>query len=167
MPYLMLASNVSSFPWLPRIVVHFLHVCREVRREQGLRPLPWLTATAPVMWRKINHTSAPCLVTYTCVSVHKHELRCTCSQIKIEACGAAPGESVLRCKRNLRAFRPLSWCTLELCIHPICTPSFSLCSALQPSPQLLPENLLTACLASIHRHSKQVPLTQQTISYRK
>ncbi len=67
------------------------------------------------------------------------------------------------------AFRPLSWCTLELCIHPICTPSSTLCSALQPSPQLLPGNSLTACLIGIYRNARQVPLTrfQPKNSYRK
>lgn len=49
----------------------------------------------------------------------------------------------------------------------ICPPSSSLYSALQPSPQLLPENSLTACLASIYRNSRQFPLSQPTISARK
>lgn len=72
----------------------------------------------------------------------KHELTCTCSHCTIEAMrdGSSWEKSVLHCQQNLPSLRPLSWFTLELCIPSICAPSSSLCAALQPRPQLLPEN---------------------------
>lgn len=38
----------------------------------GLWPLLWHAATAPVMWRNMNHTSTPGFMTYTSVNVPAH-----------------------------------------------------------------------------------------------
>lgn len=74
-PHHRMNTHASSSARLPRRIVHLLDVWRGVRGEQGLRPPPWHSAAAPVMWRNMNHTSTPRLITYTCVNMlvaHRH-----------------------------------------------------------------------------------------------
>lgn len=67
---------------------------------------------------------------WACICTHTGMRWDAPSRSQIAPRGAAPGEEgVPLCLRNLPAFRPLSWCTLELCTYPICTPSSSLLRA--------------------------------------
>lgn len=118
---------------------HYPHLCEHACMLSTSRPI-----------RKTKHILQASASTHRGIYI----------QSQNSACGTAPGEEpVLFCLQTPPAFRPPSWCTLELCIHPICIASFSLCSTVQPSPQLLPGNSLTVPLTGIYRNARQFLLT--------
>lgn len=105
----------------------------------GLWPLIWCSTAAPVMWRNMNHTSTPGLITYTGPNPKAHwcaaAYRAACEGWKPN-CKSLPARKqahVVGRQRQMSLWGccrlqhpvlhslPLCWFTLELCQCPSCT----------------------------------------------
>lgn len=133
---------------------HYLHLCEHAYMLTGMQ----------VSYVHLERPNTDCKLVLAHIQAwaEMHTVR-----VRLQSVVFAPGEElVLLCSRNLPAFRPLSWCTLELCLHPICTPRSSLCTTLQPSPQVLPGNSLTARLIGIYRNASFTLTCRLTNAYK-